>query len=194
MKTDRNAASAPDTTSDGAARIELRVESLSELFDRFDPSPLCERSLSPEIAERVVARAELLPGDHPIGVRVHVRGRTQGDEDAVRDAFRRHFAHETVRHQCLIARTISKGWRMLLGAMGVALLLVVISQFIAEVSELRIARTIANGMGILIWVTLWRPVEALAYDWRPMKESLRLCDRLAHAEVELCADQSELAS
>lgn len=83
---------------------------------------------------------------------------------------------------------------MLLGAMGVALLLVVISQFIAEVSELRIARTIANGMGILIWVTLWRPVEALAYDWRPMKESLRLCDRLAHAEVELCADQSELAS
>lgn len=80
---------------------------------------------------------------------------------------------------------------MLFGALGVALVLVVVSQFIAEVSELRVVRTLANGMSIVIWVTLWRPVESLVYDWRPDKESLRLCDRLTNARVELCSGQAE---
>lgn len=191
MQRDPSIASAQGTDNDSEARIELCVGALADLFDHFDPAPLRERSLSPEIAGRIVSRAEVLPSDWSIEVRLHVRERTDGDEQAVRDAFSRHFAREAVRHERLIARTRSRGWRMLFGALGVALVLVVVSQFIAEVSELRVVRTLANGMSIVIWVTLWRPVESLVYDWRPDKESLRLCDRLTNARVELCSGQAE---
>ena len=72
---------------------------------------------------------------------------------------------------------------MFLTGVVVAVALVGAAQFLAEISELRVVRTVATGISIVVWVILWRPAETLIYDWRPLRDARVRCERLAAGEI-----------
>ncbi|HEU0284513.1 MAG TPA: hypothetical protein VFR52_05150, partial [Sphingomicrobium sp.] len=41
-----------------------------------------------------------------------------------------------------------------------------------------------EGLIIIGWVALWRPVEMLLYDWRPIRREKKMLDKLANVPVE----------
>lgn len=41
-----------------------------------------------------------------------------------------------------------------------------------------------EGLLIIGWVALWRPVEMLLYDWRPIRREKKMLDKLANVPVE----------
>ena len=42
-----------------------------------------------------------------------------------------------------------------------------------------------QGLFILGWVALWRPLEIFLYDWWPIWKRIKLLDRLSNARVEI---------
>lgn len=86
--------------------------------------------------------------------------------DDVCAAVRGHLLHEASRHESVRRRIVAMGRRRMLGGALFALALVALAQALAEVSELRSVQTVANGISIIVWVVMWRPVETLVYDWR----------------------------
>jgi hypothetical protein len=50
-----------------------------------------------------------------------------------------------------------------------------------------VPRMLDEGLIILAWIALWRPVEALAYEWVPLFRKRRLYDRLAAVRVAVRA-------
>jgi hypothetical protein len=42
-----------------------------------------------------------------------------------------------------------------------------------------------QGLFILGWVALWRPLEIFLYDWWPLARRIRLLGRLSNATVEI---------
>ena len=43
---------------------------------------------------------------------------------------------------------------------------------------------LSEGLLILGWVAMWKPVEVFLYDWWPELGKQRLFDRIAHMEIE----------
>jgi hypothetical protein len=40
-----------------------------------------------------------------------------------------------------------------------------------------------EGLVITGWVVMWRPIEVLLNDWRPLVRQRRLCERVIEAEI-----------
>ena len=48
-----------------------------------------------------------------------------------------------------------------------------------------VGRILQEGLLILGWVAMWRPLQVLLYDWWPIRHRTRLYARLAEMRVEL---------
>jgi hypothetical protein len=42
-----------------------------------------------------------------------------------------------------------------------------------------------EGLTILGWVAMWRPVEIFLYEWWPILEQQRTCERIAGLDIEV---------
>ena len=61
-----------------------------------------------------------------------------------------------------------------------------IAHFIGRLSgESAWARLLDQGLLIVGWVAMWRPLEIFLYDWWPILREQRLYDRLSRIEVQI---------
>jgi hypothetical protein len=108
------------------------------------------------------------------------------DEAAVQKAFRNHFDYElgrARRHVRTSARSARNGF--LLGVGLMALLRVLSEVFVMQLSPGDARRILHEGLVIVSWVALWRPIELVLYDFWPVREKRRIIERLRDAEVSL---------
>lgn len=168
------------------ARIEVRLRELAQLFNSLDPSPFIDRDLDADAEEFIVSWARELPHHGELELHIHVAEapdseRTAGVQDAVRHYFASRAAIKERELRLLIRRgraSLLIGIAFLAACFGLGLLLrEVLSGGWSEFGEL--------GLQIVGWVAMWRPLEIYLYDWWPIRNDLRLLERLARMSVRL---------
>ena len=75
--------------------IEIRIESIAQLFDSLDPSPFNEKDLDKDAEEFIVSWARELPSDIPMKIVVHLPKEQLALPDAkeIRPAITRFFSY-----------------------------------------------------------------------------------------------------
>jgi hypothetical protein len=168
-----------------AAAIEIRVESVSQLFDSLDPSPFWRRDLAPRAEDYIVGAARELPARQPITIVVHLPGDEARSlaEGQLATSFRNYFEERT-EHAALELKELLRVGRLSL-AIGMAVLAIafVVGAILSKLMEGMFGQYWIEGLVILGWVALWRPMEIFLYDWWPLLGDRNLYRRLASAEV-----------
>jgi hypothetical protein len=168
-----------------AATIEIRVEKVSQLFDSLDPSPFAKRDLAPRADEYIVGAARELPGKQPIAIVVHLPADEARDlaEGQLATSFHNYF-EERAGHAALELRELLRVGRLSL-AIGMAVLAIafIVGAILQKLLEGMFGQYWIEGLVILGWVALWRPMEIFLYDWWPILGERNLYRRLASAEV-----------
>ncbi len=176
------------TPAVNSAVLEIRLRELSQLFDSMSPSPFRERDLSRNTEEYIVDRIKELPSRKSWALVIHFDHLTGlgNDEGTVGDAIRVHFARQAnllrrkrreLMHRGLISLVI-----------GVAFLTAVfiIAHFVSRLSSGNAwARLLDQGLLIVGWVAMWRPLEIFLYDWWPILNEQRLYERLSRIAVQI---------
>jgi hypothetical protein len=168
--------------------IEVRLRELSQLFDSLDPSPFVEKDLDPKAEEYVVDSVRDLPPATVLSLVVHLDHplALPEQEDVVGDAIREHFARQSRRLQRRLRLLIRRGLVSL--AIGMAFLAAafaitqLISRLLGESGWLRVFE---QGLLIVGWVAMWRPLEIFLYDWWPIVGERRIHDRLSRIQVRI---------
>lgn len=174
--------------SEEPARIEVRLQSLSQLFNSLDPSPFHERDLDRDAEAFIVSWARELPRHGPLELVVHVREapkpeRAASLEEAVRHYFRDHAALKEREFRQLVRR----------GRINVVIGLAFLAACFALGTTIgRMGyETLGDGIkeSLIIggWVAMWKPLEFVLYDWWAARDELRLLARLAEVKVTLDA-------
>ena len=171
-----------------SALIELRLDTLSHLFDPFDPFPLPSRDLAKSAEDFIVGWARELPRAAPIEIVVHVPPEEAGSEAAkgLADAIGRHFTYRAERVSGDVHELFRVGRISL--AIGIGVLIVCVAGgriFVGAFGDTPLMRVIAEGLLILGWVANWRPIEIFLYDWWPLLQRRRLYQRIAAAPVTI---------
>ncbi|QEL14061.1 hypothetical protein [Limnoglobus roseus] len=198
MNTPEHAPSPPDAAGHGL--IELHLRDVRQLFDALDPSPFREKDLDPDAEEYIVDSAKELPPGGPRALVIHLDQPTglPDEERAVGDAVRVHF----VRRARLLRRDLRRLFRrgLMSLAIGVAFLAAVIAaaRLIGPLlGETAVGVLSHEGLVILGWVAMWRPLEIFLYDWWPILGEQRIRDRLSRIEVRVvpgsARDRDDLA-
>ena len=181
-------AAAGDQLPAGCEIIEVRVAELRQLFNAIDPSPFYERDLDPRAEEFIVGWGKDLSPKSPLALVVHLdRPAGAANEAAsLRDAIHEHFARRAGESVRRLRELFHRGRLSLAIALAfLAVALAVGEQVGRHFPDSRVAVLIREGVLIVGWVAMWRPVEIFLYDWWPIRAEARLFERLAEMPVRI---------
>ena len=176
-----------DTGSEPAA-IGVRLVSLSNLFEAFDPAPIPQGELAPEVAAYICDRAAKFSNDAEFDIRLHLpageaeRARQMDLTQCVQTCFRAR-AEEERRH-------LSEVFRSGRQAVSIGLAVLVVCLFLAWLvgggdDRSSLARLAQESLVVIGWVVIWRPAEIFLYDWIPIEKQKKLLFRLARSSVRV---------
>jgi hypothetical protein len=174
--------------SEKRGAIELRVETLSEIFNSLDPAPFSNRDLDPRAEEYIVSWARELPRDADLELRVHLE-RCAGlpdEESTLQDAIQGYFAGRSEVTRRRLKQNFRLGRISLLIGLAFLATALLASQLIERyLHPSGFVEILRESLLIGGWVAMWRPIEIFLYEWWPILADARLYDRLCRTPVRI---------
>ena len=171
--------------SETEARIEINLTRLAQLFNSLDPSPFRERDLDQEAEDYIVGSAEEIPRQQALTLIVHLPADqlpSAGIPDlatAVHHYFSYREAHERRRLRLLF----HEGRIALATGLAFLLLCTLLRELAFSFGSGAVSDIIGEGMLIIGWVAMWRPLEIFLYEWVPIRRRCQVLAKLSQAPV-----------
>ena len=169
---------------DGQPILDVRVESMEQLFDNRDPAPFRDRDLDPALVEYLLDGARDLARVAPLRVKIWMG--TSPSADVAR-AVRAYFQHEIDRANRQRREKVRTG----LTGLAIAIMVVIVLIAVAELVERRLTGTLGTALreALVIsgWVLMWRPLDVLFYDRIAWARNRRILVSIRDAVIEVQA-------
>jgi hypothetical protein len=167
--------------------IEIRLQSLRQLFHTLDPAPFHEKDLDENAASYLGEACEEAGSRRSLRLVIHLPD-PEARSDAARtlpEAVNNYFAYRERQLRKDLVRLLRYGAVSLV--IGLLFLMACIALRRALIAHAPlIDESIANeGLLILGWVAMWRPMEVLLYEWWPIARRRAVLRRLAVIPVEV---------
>jgi hypothetical protein len=158
------------------------------MFHSFDPAPFREKDLDPAAEEYLEEAVRDIGPSRPIRLRVHLPPDALAAEAArtLPDAIAHHFSYRAAQTGVDLRRLLGRGAVSL--SIGLAFLVLCLWLRTPIAADPRYT-VFAEGLLIIGWVGLWRPVEIFLYDWWPVRRRQRRFAVLARMPVEIAAGE-----
>lgn len=170
--------------------VEIKLRSPEQLLNSLDPAPFRTRDLDDKAASYILGAAEESRSREPLRLVIDLPAAEASTEIALElpAAVQNSFAY---RAECT-RRDLRDLFRV--GRISLTVGLLVLAACIVSVQIIEsssggttLARTLEQGLFIVGWVAIWRPIEIFLYDWWPVRHRIKLLDRLAKTKVEIRA-------
>jgi len=170
-----------------SATVNIHVRDGAQLFNSLDPSPFWDRDLDRDAAtfiEEEFAEKRTANLWH-LNVHIHLAdGKVLAEhlQQAVENYYGRlaSSARRELRDHLRFSELT------LVGGIAIFILSMGIRQILQGTFE-TLPRVLDEGLIILAWLALWRPMEAVAYEWVPLYRKRRLYERLSEIRVAIRA-------
>ena len=167
--------------------IEIRLSEVRQLFHTLDPAPFREKDLD-EAAEQYLLEACREAGTRrPLRLVVHLP-KSEAESEAARtlsEAVHNYFAYREHQLRSDTLRLLHYGAVSFVIGLGFLIACLGLRRWIVSHPLMFDRTAIDEGLLILGWVAMWRPTEALLYDWWPLARRRALLRRLASIPVEV---------
>lgn len=168
------------------ADIELRLQHLDQLFDTLDPAPFHAKALDRRVEAWLLDSA----GEHghraPLAVVLHGPPALQPHVADIAAAIHAHFALAHLQAERRHARRRRVGRvAMLAGILTLAAVLL-LRHWLAAVPA-PFGQVLSEGLLILAWVALWRPIETIGFDSWESRQERGILRKLAQVPVRFVA-------
>ena len=168
------------------AHIELRLRELAQLFNSMDPSPFIDRDLDRDAEEFIVGWARELPAGREFELVVQLAEKPPADRAAgTEDAVQRYFASRGEMKGRELRQLLRRGRISLVAGLLFLGGCFLLSVLVGRLGVGAFAELVKEGLLIVGWVAMWRPLEIYLYDWWPIRAEQKLLLRLARMSVRL---------
>lgn len=173
------------------AHIELRIQTLDQLFDSLDPAPFHAKALDRNAEAYLLESAAEHSARQPLSIEIHAPPQLAMHFDDIVTAIHEHFAlaHQQAERRYRYRRRIG---RIALSAGLATLSIALLLRRLVESIGGPFGDVLAEGLLILAWVALWRPIETIGFDSWESREQRRLLATLSRVLVIFVASQQML--
>lgn len=167
--------------------IEIRLRDLRQLFHTLDPAPFRDQDLDEAAADYLFEACREAGGSGPMQLVVHLpepeAARTT--PAALAEAIHNYFSYRERQARADMHALLRLGALSLLIGLAFLMACLGLRSWLLSASPPGQHAVIGEGLLILGWVAMWRPIEALLYDWWPLVRRRTLLRRLAAIPVEI---------
>ncbi|MFN4281093.1 MAG: hypothetical protein ACK4NA_00490 [Alphaproteobacteria bacterium] len=173
----------------GYGLIEIRLQSVGQLFNSLDPAPFHEKDIDRDAEAYIVESVRELPRAMPLKLLVHVPEAERAAAEAanVTDAIQHYFDYRRWAEQAALHRLLAQG--RLAALIGLLFLVACMGarEIVLSLGDGAPSRLVGEGLMIIGWVAMWRPVEIFLYDWWPIRRMRDIYGKIARTPVEIRA-------
>lgn len=166
------------------ATIEIRIRSLTQLFDALDPASLQERALDRNAESYILGCAGRHRPAEPLRLLVHLPESLRAHAADAADAIHEHFRRTHAQGERNFRRRMRIGGFALAAASGVLAGSFGLRSLLSNVEERALVQGLGEGLLILGWVAMWRPVEILLFEHWESHLDHAMLERLARIPIE----------
>jgi hypothetical protein len=167
--------------------IDVRVSDLRQLFNSLDPSPFHEKDLDRDAEEYIVGWADEVSPRAELELVVRLppeQMETAAKSDLQRAVFN-YFSYRVEASRRRIRSQLREGrWALAIGLVFLFACML-LRQFAGSIEQAALRHALQEGLVILGWVAMWRPLQIFLYDWWPVRHHARLYRRLAAMPVRI---------
>lgn len=171
----------------GKRLIEVRVKSPYQLFDARDPAPFRDRDLDDDFVEYILSSLNDFKYSTPIKIVIHVEDSEPKEltESAIFESIQSYFTYQIDLKRNTLNSFFKRAQMYLL--MGIVILVICLSlaQNISQPNQPGIMSILREGLVIIGWVSAWKPIEFLLFDWYPIYEQLQNYKKIKQSEVQI---------
>jgi hypothetical protein len=164
--------------------IELRLRESRQLFHHLDPAPFREKDLDPAAEAYIEDAVREIGHRRPARLVIHLPAGERGAADALElpQAVAHYFEYRARQTGTELARLLGRALaNLVIGLLFLFACLTLRRTLEASGSH----ELLAEGLLIIGWVALWRPVEMFLYDWWPLQRRQRRLAAIARMPVEV---------
>ena len=169
---------------ESSGTIEIRIHSLAELFNAMDPSPLHARALTSSAEHYLISCAGTRRANASLQLLVHCPASLRAHGAEISDGIHEHFR----RTHALGQREFKRRLRLAAGALAGGVIILALSVglrgVLGDATGRGLGAGFSEGLLILGWVAMWRPIEILLYEHWDSHLDHAVLDRLAGIPVD----------
>jgi hypothetical protein len=173
---------------DGRVLIEIKLSSVPQLFNSFDPAPFHEKELDTAAEKYIVDTVKDFPAKTEFKIVIYLPDCKTCAEQAekIPHAIRNHFAYKVmVQDRKFRARFRHGRWTLLIGLTFLAIALVARQLISANLSNHLIGQILADALLIIGWAAMWEPITVLLYELWPIIRMKKTYERISRMEIEI---------
>lgn len=168
---------------------------IDQYFNRHDPAPMYKRQLSQEFESYINTHVFAAKRYTTIQYRFNcVNEKSKQYIEPFTHAIRRHFSvHKTLK-EAEFVRFKKRSYMQLGFGIFIGILCHwILPMFIPAGEQYGFVHTLKNSLDVLSWVTLWRPIDKLIFQWNPFLKDILLFDKLTNADVTVIDNIKKIA-
>ena len=168
-------------------RIEIKLHDLNQLFNTMDPSPFLEKDLDDDAEEFIVNWVREFPLQDPVVLTVHV---SQSDQvrmpdELIEKAIQNYFRYRAKLSFMELRQLLREGRITLVIGLAFLTFCLAVAGLLRGNGEQTFRDVAQEGLTIVGWVAMWRPLEIYLYDWWPVLRRSKVYEKLGEMKVEI---------
>lgn len=173
---------------DGKVLIEIKLSSVVQLFNTFDPAPFHEKELDSNAEHYIIDIVNDFPAKTQFRMLIHIPQELIETERAkqIVPAIHNHFAYKMlVAERKFRARFRFGRNSMIIGLSFLSIALVVRQLLISTITNNLLAALLTDALLIIGWAAMWEPVTVLLYELWPIIQKKKTYERISKMEIEV---------
>jgi len=167
--------------------VELKLHDTRQLFNSLDPAPFIEKDLDDEAHHYIVDAVGEVSAHTKKKLIVYLPAERVDSEDArsLPQAVKAYFTYRAESTSLQLHHTLREG--LLALCIGLAFLgaCLALREIVAPLLWPGVRTIVAEGLLIMGWVAMWRPLQTFLYDWWPIRRHRALLEQISEMPIEV---------
>jgi hypothetical protein len=173
---------------DGRVLIEMKLSSVAQLFNSFDPAPFHEKELDNNAESYIVGAVNDFSSKTRFKIVVYLPDEIRSTKDArdIPAAIGSHFGYKSLMQKRKFRQHFVYGeFALVVGLSFLAIATLASLAVDSYSSSYPVAHLIANALVIAGWVAMWEPVTVFLFQLWPIVRQRRVYEKISRMEIDI---------
>lgn len=170
---------------DGKHTVELKLRTPHQLFDERDPSPFRERDLDDDAARYIHESFSDLKDQAEGKLSLVFETMSEFNANVIIEAIHAFYRFELDSKRRHLRKVFRQGMVSLFIGVTFLFMCTTLGKMMATWGEEPLVLLLREGLAVMGWVAMWKPISVFLYEWWPITDEMNLLGQLAKVEVEI---------
>jgi len=171
----------------GSILIEIKLSSVMQLFNSFDPAPFHEKELDSAAEHYIVGTVSDFPNKTGHKIVIYLPPDIATTERAMKipAAIHNHFQYKMLVSDRKFRSHFRHGRITLLIGLTFLTIALVARQYVSTLDNHILAQLFADALLIIGWAAMWEPITVLLYELWPIIQMKKTYEKISTMEIEV---------